>query len=107
MKPIPYAIISRSTDFSRIIGELAFGNIKNCKEILSLLQEILISPAVEFPEYLYFIEQNKLSDKGIGLVDIHLLASAKLGRATLWTANKRLEVAATKLGLNYKIKRNQ
>ena len=84
-----------------IIGELACGNIKNRKEILSLLQDIPTSPTIEFPEYLYFIEQNQLNGKGIGYVDIHLLASAKLGQVPLWTADKRLQIAAVNLGLNY------
>jgi hypothetical protein len=39
---------------------------------------------------------------GIGFVDVHLLASAKLAEMQLWTADKPLKSATTKLGLNYK-----
>ncbi|MCF6291156.1 MAG: type II toxin-antitoxin system VapC family toxin [Desulfobacterales bacterium] len=90
---------------SHIIGELACGNIKNCKEIISLLQSIPTSPQIEFQEYLYFVEKNKLYGKGIGFVDIHLLASAQLGQIPLWTKDKRLKAAASELGLNYRKKR--
>jgi predicted nucleic acid-binding protein len=36
---------------------------------------------------------------GIGLVDVHLLASAKLIEIPLWTADKHLKSAATILNL--------
>ena len=90
---------------NHIIGELACGNIKNRNEIISLLQALPMAPIVEFPEFLHFIEQHKLNGKGIGFVDIHLLASAQLGQMPLWTANKRLKTASIELDLNYKKKR--
>ena len=85
-----------------IIGEIACGNIKNRQEIISLLQELPQAPLVEFEEFLYFIDQNKLHGKGIGFVDIHLLASAKLGQIPLWTGDKRLQSASARLNLMYK-----
>ncbi len=87
-----------------IIGELACGNLKNRQEIISLIQSLPAITVVEFREYLYFIEQNQLNGKGLGFVDIHLLASAKLNQVPLWTADKSLEVAATELDLSYKSK---
>ena len=90
---------------THIIGELACGNLKNRKEIISLLKSLPTAPIIEFQEYLYFIEHNQLSGKGIGFVDIHLLASAKLGQVPLWTADKRLKAAAADLDLNYIKKR--
>jgi len=87
-----------------IIGELACGNIKNRQEIIPLLKELPQAPVVEFDEFLYFIEQNKFYGKGIGFVDIHLLASAKLGQLLLWTGDKRLQSASVDLNLKYKKK---
>ncbi len=87
---------------THIIGELACGNISNRKEILSLLQALPKIPQVEFEEYLYFVEHNQLYGKGIGFVDIHLLAAALLDQIKLWTADKRLNAAASKFGINYK-----
>jgi predicted nucleic acid-binding protein len=87
---------------AHFIGELACGNIKNRKEILSLIRALPLAPLIEFNEYLFFIEEHKLNEKGIGFVDIHLLASAKLAQIKLWTTDKRLNSAATDLGINYK-----
>ena len=89
---------------AHIIGELACGNIRNRKEILSLIRALPLAPLIDFNEYLFFIEEHKLNGKGIGFVDIHLLASAKLDQVRLWTRDKRLHSAATDLGIIYKKK---
>lgn len=85
-----------------IVGELACGNLKNRKEVLSLLQALPMLPAVEHDEALFFIEKNKLMGSGIGLVDVHLLASARLSRIPLWTSDGKLRSAADKLKLSYR-----
>lgn len=85
-----------------IIGELACGNISNRKEIITLLQSLPMAPMVEFDEFLFFIDRNRLMGKGIGLVDVHLLASAQLAGATLWTADKKLKSSAEQLNLTFK-----
>ena len=84
-----------------VIGELACGNIQNRKEILSLLKRLPLGPVVENNEFHYFLERNKLMGSGLGFVDIHLLASAKLKRIPLWTADKKLKEAALNLSLAY------
>ena len=85
-----------------IIGELACGNLKNRNEILSLLKSLPLAPTIEFDEFIFFIERNRLMGIGMGFVDVHLLASAKLSEIPLWTADKSLKSAATKLNLSYK-----
>ena len=84
-----------------IVGELACGNMKNQREILSLLQALPMVPVFEQDEILYFIERNGLAGAGIGLIDVHLLASARLSKLPLWTSDKRLKKAAEKLTLAY------
>jgi predicted nucleic acid-binding protein len=84
-----------------IIGELACGNINNRHEILSLLKSLPSAPVIEFDEFLFFIDENQLMRIGIGFVDVHILASAKLAGSLLWTADKKLNSAAINLSLNY------
>jgi len=84
-----------------IIGELACGNIKNRTEILSLLLALPLSRTIDFNEYLFFIDKHKLMGRGIGFVDVHLLASAQLSGIVLWTMDKRLNSAAEQLNLAY------
>jgi len=84
-----------------IVGELACGNLANRAEILMLLQALPSPPILEPSEILYFIEENSLMGRGLGYVDIHLLASAILGNAVLWTADRRLREVAIELGHSY------
>jgi len=84
-----------------IIGELACGNLKNRNEIISLLQSLPMASMIEFDEFLIYINTNQLMGKGIGYVDVHLLASAQLTGVLLWTADKRLKSAADKLKLAF------
>lgn len=84
-----------------VIGELACGFMKNREEILSLLQSLPMTPAIEIDEFLFFIERNKLMGMEIGFVDVHLLASSQLSKILLWTSDKRLKSAAIALNLAY------
>ena len=85
-----------------IIGELACGNLKNRNEIISLLHSLPMVPAIEFDEFLFFINQNHLMGKGVGFVDIHLLASARMIGVSLWTGDKKLKSAADQLELTFR-----
>jgi predicted nucleic acid-binding protein len=85
-----------------IIGELACGNLKNRGEIISLLQSLQMVVTIEFDEFLFFIERYHLMGKGIGFVDVHLLASAQLTGVPLWTADKKLKAAIEQLELAFK-----
>ncbi len=85
-----------------IIGELACGNLKNRAEVISLLQALPSAPTIEFDEFLFFVDRNHLMGKGIGFVDVHLLASAQVAGVPLWTAAKRLKSAAEQLALTFK-----
>jgi predicted nucleic acid-binding protein len=85
-----------------VIGELACGNIKNRDEVLSLLQSLPAAPIVTLNELLFFMERNELMGMGIGFVDAHLLASAQLSRALLWTSDRNLRLAAISLEVAYK-----
>ena len=84
-----------------IIGELACGNLGNRAEILMLLQSLPSSPVVEVTEILEFIENNSLMGRGLGYVDIHLLASVIIGNLVLCTYDRRLNDVAIELGVSY------
>lgn len=50
-------------------------------------------------EVLFFMDEHALMVHGIGYVDVHLLASVRLGGALLWTRDKKLHAIAAELGL--------
>lgn len=83
-----------------VVGELALGHMRQRQIILSALQDLPQATIAADAEALLFIEQNTLMGLGIGYVDVHLLASAKLtAGSTFWTRDKRLAGIAEHLGL--------
>lgn len=84
-----------------IIGELACGNLRNRSEILALLQALDMAIPAEHDEVMQFIENHRLMSKGLGYIDMHLLASALLAGIPLWTLDKKLNEAAKALGVGY------
>jgi predicted nucleic acid-binding protein len=85
-----------------IVGELACGNLRNRTVILSLLEALPMMAALEHDEVLTFIEIHRLMGKGLGYVDVHLLASAVLSQIPIWTLDKQLEQAADFLHVKYR-----
>ena len=82
-----------------IVGELACGNLHNRAEILSLLAALPQAVLANIGEVLQFTETYRLMGRGLGYVDLHLLASARLSRVPLWSLDKRLQEAAVDLRL--------
>lgn len=86
---------------SFIIGEIACGNLENRSEILSLFQALPMAVQAGHEEVMEFIETHHLMGKGLGYIDMHLLASAVLTDLSLWTFDRRLIEAAAKLKRQY------
>lgn len=85
-----------------VLGELACGNLKNRSEVLRLLGDLPAAPTAADPEALGFIERRALMGRGIGYIDVHLLASAALaGVGRLWTRDRRLAAVAAELELAF------
>lgn len=84
-----------------IIGELACGDLKNRLQILSLLLTLPAAHRAEHEEVMRFIENFRLMGKGLGYIDMHLLASAMLNNIPLWTLDKKLNEASSKLGIKH------
>ena len=83
-----------------VVGELACGKLRNRREVLALLRALPSAPVATDEEALEFIERRGLMGRGIGYVDIHLLAATALaGSDRLWTRDRRLAAVAEELGL--------
>ena len=85
-----------------IVGELACGNIRNRREILTYLQSLPMTILAEDEEVLKFIDENQLMGKGLGYIDIHLIASAVLTDVLLWTLDKTLDKFTKNIGIHYR-----
>jgi predicted nucleic acid-binding protein len=83
---------------SFVIGELACGGLRDREDFLAMLSALPALPKVDEREALDFIEFHRLMGKGLGWVDVHLLASCLLGGTRLWTRDRKLAGAASDLG---------
>lgn len=83
-----------------VVGEIACGRMRDRGEVLRLLRALPLSPVATHEEALAFIEERRLMGRGIGYVDVHLLASTALaGTLRLWSGDRRLVEVASELGL--------
>lgn len=86
-----------------IVGEIACGTLKNRSAILSLLQALPSVIQAGHEEVMEFIENYRLMGKGLGYIDIHLLASARLTKVSLWTLDHALNEVSSKLRMNFSV----
>ncbi len=84
-----------------VVGEIACGNLKSRSVVLALLADLPGASVASEAEVLAFIQAQSLFGLGMGYVDVHLCASAKLNGVQLWTRDKRLREATSRLGLAY------
>ena len=85
---------------SFVIGELALGQLPQRRVFLADLQDLPRAMMASDAEVLRFIDDNDLSGLGIGYIDAHLLAAARLtNRASIWTRDKRVMKVAERLNL--------
>ncbi len=82
-----------------IVGELACGVLPSRVSTITLLQTVPEAPMMQHDEVLLLLERHRLMASGIGWVDAHLLGSALLAAAEIWTFDRALARAARKLGV--------
>jgi predicted nucleic acid-binding protein len=81
-----------------IVGELACGDLPSRSASINLLQALPEAPLMQHEEVLILVERHRLMASGIGWVDAHLIGSALLAGAGLWTFDRPLANAARKIG---------
>ena len=85
-----------------VAGELACGRMRHRDEILGLLRSLPVGPVATDDEALQYIDFHQLMGRGIGFIDVHLLASTALAEGMrLWTRDRRLAEVAAELGMAY------
>lgn len=82
-----------------VLGELILGGLSERQA--TLFRRLPEARVQENAEVLSFVVQRRLSHKGIGWVDAHLLASALVEGASLWSADRALSLSARNLGVAF------
>ncbi len=85
-----------------VVGELALGNLRDRSAVLGALRQMPQAIGAKDDEVLTFIETNRLHGLGVGYVDAHLLASARLtAGARFWTRDQRLNAVGEALSVAF------
>ena len=85
-----------------VVGEIACGSLSDRELVMELLRDLPAASVADAEEVLEFIDHNAIHGKGLGYVDVHLLAAVALTPgARLWTRDKRLHAIAVNLGCAY------
>jgi hypothetical protein len=64
---------------------------------LSLLPQV---PVAETEELFTLLERRKLYSRGIGVIDLHLIASSRIDKSlSIWTRDRRLGEIAAEFGV--------
>lgn len=89
-----------------VVAELALGSLQDRQKTLEDLDGLPQVEVAYLDEVRSMIERHSLYSKGIGLVDVHLLASCLLTPGTfLWTRDARLAGVAKALGVQAALQR--
>ncbi len=87
-----------------VLGEVALGHLRRRTEVMEMFRALPQTSMADDDEVLDMIERAGLAGSGIGYVDAHLLAAAKLTYdCQLWTNDKRLDAVAARLNLAARI----
>jgi predicted nucleic acid-binding protein len=84
-----------------VYGELLIGDKGGRKALLTEYERMGQAPVVPHGDVVAFVRDRKLHGRGIGWIDVHLLASALVARLELWTTDPALAMVAKELGINY------
>ena len=86
-----------------IYGELLIGDRGGRKKLLATYARFAQAATLPHQDIVAFVEGRRLHGRGVGWIDVHLLASAVVGGLALWTADPRLSVMANEFGVDYQI----
>ena len=95
--------LNEVTGHELVHGELLIGDRGGRRNFLSAYERIQQASIVPHHEVLELVRRRNLHGRGVGWIDIHLLASAIVGRLQLWTADPRFSAMATELGVGYQL----
>ena len=87
-----------------VFGELLIGDRGGRAKLLSAYSNMHRCDTIPHDEVVEFVRQRRLFGRGMGWIDVHLLASAIVGRLQLWTVDQEFAAVAAELRIAFKEK---
>ncbi len=86
-----------------VLGELACGTLPRRDEVLTLMRALPRISPVTHDEAMALIAERRLWGRGLGWVDVGLLAATLVAGGRLWTMDRRLRLVAHDLGVAWEV----
>ena len=86
-----------------VYGELLIGDRGGRAKLLAAYDRIHQAGIVPHRDVVAFVRHRGLYGRGVGWIDVHLLASAIMERMQLWTADACFAAVADELGVAYQV----
>jgi hypothetical protein len=93
--------LEQVTGHELVYGELLIGDRGGRGRLLAAYEHMHQASMVPHREVVAFVRDRDLHGRGVGWIDIHLLATAIVERLQLWTADPRLAAMAKAFGVAY------
>jgi predicted nucleic acid-binding protein len=87
-----------------VLGELLVADTGGRGPMLSTYQHFAYAPNASHSDVVSLVGARRLSGRGIGWIDAHLLASTLLAGARIYTADVPLRSLAAELGVAYGVR---
>ena len=91
------------TGHELVYGELLIGDRGGRKKLLATYTRFVQAATLPHQDVVAFVEGRSLHGRGIGWIDVHLLASSIVSGLKLWTADPRLSAVANEFGVQYRL----
>jgi predicted nucleic acid-binding protein len=85
-----------------VYGELFIGDLGGRGRTLLEYELMRYAPMLTHREVVTFARARHLNGRRVGWIDVHLLASAVVGRHRVWTADPRFAALAAEAGVEYR-----
>ena len=86
-----------------VYGELLVGDVGGRRALLISYEQMHQAQLVPHTEVVAFVRERRLQGRGVGWIDVHLLASALIGRMKVWTVDPRFVGVARELDIAYEV----
>ena len=84
-----------------VYGELLIGDAGGRATLLSEYARFQYAPSIPHKDVVDLVRARRLYGRGIGWIDVHLVASALVAKTSLYTTDHRLHELADELGAAY------
>jgi predicted nucleic acid-binding protein len=91
------------TGHELVYGELLIGDRGGRRNLLAAYERMHQAAMIPHRDVVAFVRDRELHGIGVGWIDVHLLASAVVGRLQLWTADPRFSAVANQFGICYEV----